>query len=150
MKLITRLRGTISVIRVNHEDEALSVLEVVPANNPVMEDWSELGVSVQAPAMGQDFWCNTARVTQEQYEGLVYDKLPLNHCLCAHWLPAHWRYSAQQEHDAPPERPNFVLPSHVPHGEVDVLVLNRLDVEANGRDGGDDLTELELVQDRGL
>ena len=77
MKLITRLRGTISVIRVNHEDEALSVLEVVPANNPVMEDWSELGVSVQAPAMGQDFWCNTARVTQEQYEGLVYDKVPL-------------------------------------------------------------------------
>ncbi len=30
----------------------------------------------------------------------------------------------------PPERPDLVLPAHVPDRELDVLVLDRLDVEA--------------------
>jgi len=33
----------------------------------------------------------------------------------------------------PPQRANLVLPAHVPDGELDVLVLDRLDVEACGR-----------------
>ena len=66
----------------------------------------------------------------------------------------------------PPERADLVLASDVPDGEGDVLVLDGLDVEtcqhrsreffaarkrAEGLtdcgDGGDDLTQLELVQD---
>ena len=50
----------------------------------------------------------------------------------------------------PPERTDLVLASHIPHGEVDVLVLDRLDVEADGGDRRHDLTELQLVQDGGL
>ena len=49
-----------------------------------------------------------------------------------------------------PESADLVLASDVPDGEGDVLVLDGLDVEADGRDGGDDLTELELVEDGGL
>ena len=29
----------------------------------------------------------------------------------------------------PPQRPDLVLATHVPHGELDILVLNRLNVE---------------------
>ena len=49
-----------------------------------------------------------------------------------------------------PERANLVLAADVPHGERDVLVLDSLDVEADGRDGRHDLTKLELVEDGGL
>merc|ERR1719453_817858 len=49
-----------------------------------------------------------------------------------------------------PERADLVLAAHVPHRERDVLVLDGLDVEADGGDGGHDLTELELVEDGGL
>jgi hypothetical protein len=49
-----------------------------------------------------------------------------------------------------PERANLVLAADVPHGERDVLVLDGLDVEADGRDGGDNLAKLELVEDGGL
>ena len=49
-----------------------------------------------------------------------------------------------------PERADLVLAADVPHGERNVLVLDRLDVEANGRDSGDDLAKLEFVQDGGL
>ena len=45
---------------------------------------------------------------------------------------------------------DLVLASDVPHGERDVLVLDGLDVEADRRDGCDDLPELQLVQDGGL
>ena len=45
---------------------------------------------------------------------------------------------------------DLFLASDVPHGERDVLVLDRLHVEANRRDGRDDLAELELVQDGGF
>ena len=37
-----------------------------------------------------------------------------------------------------------------PDSERDVLVLHSLDVEANRWDGGDNLAELELVEDGGL
>ena len=47
----------------------------------------------------------------------------------------------------PPQGPDLVLTADVPHGEADVLVLNRLDVEADGGDGGDNLAQLELVED---
>lgn len=49
-----------------------------------------------------------------------------------------------------PERADLVLASDVPHGERDVLVLDGLDVETDGRDRGHDLAELQLVQDGGL
>jgi len=45
----------------------------------------------------------------------------------------------------PPERSDLVLPSDVPDGEGNVLVLDGLDIEADGGDGSDNLAELELV-----
>ena len=47
----------------------------------------------------------------------------------------------------PPQRPNLVLPPHVPHIELDVLIRDGLDVEADSRNGGDLGVELELVED---
>lgn len=47
----------------------------------------------------------------------------------------------------PPQRPDLVLPAHVPHVELCVLVGHRLDVEADGGDRGYFLVELELVED---
>jgi len=49
-----------------------------------------------------------------------------------------------------PERSNLVLTTNIPHGELNVLVFDSLNVEANGRDSGDNFTQLELVQDGGL
>lgn len=49
-----------------------------------------------------------------------------------------------------PQRADLVLATHVPHGERDVLVLDRLDVEADRRDGGHNLAQFQFVQDRGL
>jgi hypothetical protein len=72
-----------------------------------------------------------------------------------------------------PQRTDLVLTTNIPHGELDVLVLHRLDVEAcargvisgmflrlsgcysesihtDGGNGGDDLAELKLVEDGGL
>jgi hypothetical protein len=69
----------------------------------------------------------------------------------------------------PPKRTNFVLATDIPNGERDVLVFDRLDVEAcigssavatgvrlkdglrtDGWDCRDNLTELQFVQDGGL
>ena len=47
----------------------------------------------------------------------------------------------------PPQRPNLVLSTHIPHIELDILVRDRLDVEADCRDRRDILVELELVED---
>lgn len=47
-----------------------------------------------------------------------------------------------------PERSNLVLAADIPNVELDVLVCNRLDVEADCRNSGDILPELQLVQDR--
>lgn len=48
----------------------------------------------------------------------------------------------------PPQRPNFILPSHVPNVELDIFIRDRLDVEADSGDSGDVGVELELVEDR--
>lgn len=50
----------------------------------------------------------------------------------------------------PPERSDLVLASHIPDSELDVLVLDSLDVEADGGNGSNDFTQLQLVQDSGL
>ena len=47
----------------------------------------------------------------------------------------------------PPQRANLVLPAHVPYVELDIFVCDGLDVEADGRDGGNVLVELEFVED---
>ena len=49
-----------------------------------------------------------------------------------------------------PEESDLVLTADVPHGEGDVLVLDSLHIEADGWNGCDDLSELELVEDGGL
>lgn len=50
----------------------------------------------------------------------------------------------------PPKRPDLILATHVPHGEADIPVLDCLDVEADRGYGGDNLTELKLVEYGGL
>mmetsp|Transcript_888 Transcript_888/g.2773 ORF Transcript_888/g.2773 Transcript_888/m.2773 type:complete len:203 (-) Transcript_888:69-677(-) len=49
-----------------------------------------------------------------------------------------------------PERPDLVLAAHVPDREAQVLVLDRLHVEAYRRDGGHHFAKLQLVEDRRL
>jgi len=46
-----------------------------------------------------------------------------------------------------PEWADLILSSDVPHSEGDILVLDRLDIEADGGDGGNDFTEFKLVKD---
>jgi hypothetical protein len=48
----------------------------------------------------------------------------------------------------PPERTDLVLTTDIPHGEVDVPELYRLDVKSDGRDCCDNLAKLELVENR--
>jgi len=50
----------------------------------------------------------------------------------------------------PPKRSDLVLPTNIPHCELDVLVLDSLNVEADCGNGGDNFTELELVENSGL
>jgi len=52
----------------------------------------------------------------------------------------------------PPRREQtyLILSSYVPHSEADILVFHGFHIEANGGDGSDDLTELELVEDGSL
>ena len=50
----------------------------------------------------------------------------------------------------PPQGPNLILAADVPHIELDVLVGDGLDVEADGGDGGDVLAQFKLVQNRSL
>jgi hypothetical protein len=45
-----------------------------------------------------------------------------------------------------PQRPDLVLTADVPHREADVFVFHSLDVEANCRNGRDNLAELEFVE----
>jgi len=49
-----------------------------------------------------------------------------------------------------PQRSDLILSTDIPDGERDVLVLDSLDVETDGWNGGDDLTQLQLVQDGGF
>lgn len=46
-----------------------------------------------------------------------------------------------------PQWPDLVLTADVPHREANVFVFYGLDVEADGWNGGDDLAELEFVED---
>lgn len=46
-----------------------------------------------------------------------------------------------------PERPDLVLPADIPDIELDVLVCNTFNVEANCWYSGDILIELELIED---
>ena len=50
----------------------------------------------------------------------------------------------------PPQWTYLVLAADIPRCEFEVLVADSLDVEADGRDRGDNLAELESVQDRRL
>jgi len=50
----------------------------------------------------------------------------------------------------PPQRSDFILSTNVPHGELDILILDSLNVEADCGDCCDDFTKLQLVQDCGL
>lgn len=47
----------------------------------------------------------------------------------------------------PPQWSNLVLPTNIPHIEFDVLVCDRLDVEAYCRDRGDVLVKFQLIKD---
>ena len=50
-----------------------------------------------------------------------------------------------------PQRSDFVLPTNIPNGELNVLIFDSLDVEANGGDGSDNFTQsgrLELNESR--
>jgi len=49
-----------------------------------------------------------------------------------------------------PKRADTVLSTDIPHGEGDVFVLNRFDVEADRGDGVHKLTKLQLEEDGGL
>mmetsp|Transcript_5216 Transcript_5216/g.16452 ORF Transcript_5216/g.16452 Transcript_5216/m.16452 type:complete len:252 (+) Transcript_5216:9-764(+) len=49
-----------------------------------------------------------------------------------------------------PERADLVLAADVPHRQREGLVVDGLDVEADGRDGRDDLAQLEPVENRRL
>lgn len=51
---------------------------------------------------------------------------------------------------AAPVRPDAGLAAEVPDVKLEVLVAERLDVEADGGLGGDDLADLQPVQDGGL
>ena len=48
----------------------------------------------------------------------------------------------------PPQRPDLILPSHIPHIEFDILVSDRLNIKAHSRNGRDVLIKLEFVEDR--
>jgi len=50
----------------------------------------------------------------------------------------------------PPQGSDLVLATDVPHCELDVLVLDGFDVKANGRNRGNNLAQLQLVQDGGF
>jgi len=49
-----------------------------------------------------------------------------------------------------PEGTDLVLTADIPDGELNVLVLDSLDVETDCGDGGNDFTELQLVENGGL
>ena len=47
----------------------------------------------------------------------------------------------------PPQRPDLVLSTHIPDIELGVLIRHGLNVEADGRNGGNVLLELKIVED---
>eukprot|EP00413_Alexandrium_margalefii_P026231 CAMPEP_0204574040 /NCGR_PEP_ID=MMETSP0661-20131031/40364_1 /ASSEMBLY_ACC=CAM_ASM_000606 /TAXON_ID=109239 /ORGANISM="Alexandrium margalefi, Strain AMGDE01CS-322" /LENGTH=268 /DNA_ID=CAMNT_0051582527 /DNA_START=42 /DNA_END=849 /DNA_ORIENTATION=- len=49
-----------------------------------------------------------------------------------------------------PKGSDLVLSANIPNSEAEVLVLNRLDIEPDGRDGGNHFAQLQFVQNRRL
>lgn len=49
-----------------------------------------------------------------------------------------------------PQRTNLVLTADIPDVKLDILVRDRLDIEADSRNGGNILAELELVENSRL
>ena len=47
----------------------------------------------------------------------------------------------------PPQRPDLVLPSHIPDIKFDILVCDGFDIETDRGNGGHGLVQLELVKD---
>jgi len=50
----------------------------------------------------------------------------------------------------PPERTDLILTSDIPHGEVDVLVLDSFHIETDCGDSSHDLTELKFIKNGSL
>jgi hypothetical protein len=50
----------------------------------------------------------------------------------------------------PPQRPNLILPAHIPHIKLNILIRDRLNIEPHGRNGCHVLIELQFVEDRGF
>lgn len=55
---------------------------------------------------------------------------------------------AQTREIMPPQRPNLILPTHIPHIKLDILIRHRLNIKPHRRDRSHVLVELELVQNR--
>mmetsp|Transcript_17334 Transcript_17334/g.24285 ORF Transcript_17334/g.24285 Transcript_17334/m.24285 type:complete len:229 (+) Transcript_17334:295-981(+) len=49
-----------------------------------------------------------------------------------------------------PQRADLVLATDIPYREGNVFVFNRLDIKTDGRDSGNNFTQLQLVQDSSL
>ncbi len=125
LEFLTRFRDTFPIVGVDDEDDTLGVLEVYVARDRVR--------------------CGAGRDTSDAEQ--------------------------KMRRTMPPEGTDLVLASDVPDGERDVLVLYSLDVETcsrtlgvsvciagarkaggltNGGDGGDNLAQLQFVQDSGF
>lgn len=44
-----------------------------------------------------------------------------------------------------PQRSDFVLATNIPNSKGDILVLHRLNIEANGRNGRDNFSKFKFV-----
>jgi len=49
-----------------------------------------------------------------------------------------------------PQRPNLVLTTYIPYSKANVFVLDSFDIKSNGRNSGNDFTQLELVKNGGF
>ena len=93
MQLITSLSDTVAIVAVDHEDEALRVLEIMPPQ------WADL--------QGRPRGHPSAGAMSKQGLKMWFDAAT---------------------------RPHLVLTTDVPHREADVLVLDRLHIEAYASD----------------
>jgi len=46
----------------------------------------------------------------------------------------------------PPQGPQFLLAADIPHSEHYILVLNLLNIETDGRDGGENFANVQLIE----
>jgi len=47
----------------------------------------------------------------------------------------------------PPQRPNLILPTHIPHIKLNILIRDRLNIKPHRRNSRHVLVELQLVED---